>query len=166
MAARERRDFVAVAATRHRAPPSAARPRHVRKEEPANRIGADAEAGGRSFEKNLRSGTSDGRQEPVQTVFAGDEFETPFAVLEDELVMSLGDAQDFIDRFDPFPGDSLFTDYGRENLTERLSEPRDAGQQNVHSFLVSFREVQKEGAALRRDHTRNFEKPDEIFQIG
>src|SRR5579863_8056387 len=166
MAARERRDLVAVAAARHRTPTAAVRPRHVRKEEPATRIGADAEAGGRSFEKNLRSGTSDGRQEPIQAVFAGHKLQTPFAVFKHKFVMSLGNAQNFINGFDPFPGDSLFTDRSVENLTERLSEAPYAGQQSIGSCLVRFREVQKEGAALRRDHASNLKKPDEFFQIG
>ncbi len=92
MAARKGGNFVAIAATRHGAPPPPARPRHVGKEEAATRIGANAHARGGSLDKNLRRRTGDGRQQPIQTILPGHELQTPFGILKNEFVMSFRNA--------------------------------------------------------------------------
>jgi len=47
--------------------------------------------------------TGNGSQQPIQAAFARDEFHAPGAVFENQLVMSFGDPQDFVDGLEPIP---------------------------------------------------------------
>src|SRR5271170_392946 len=86
------RDFMAIAAKRHRAPAPASGPRVIVEKEPTGWVGTNANAGACSFRNELRSRAGDGGQEPVQTPFAGDELQPPFAALLEKFVVTFGDA--------------------------------------------------------------------------
>src|SRR5580704_5106721 len=109
--------FMAIAAKRHRAPAPAARARVIIEKEPARRVEADAKAGIWTFRNEFRGRARNGCEKPVQTAFAGDELQAPFTILLEELVVAFGDAQDFVDRFDPIPGKNFFAEQSPEDLT-------------------------------------------------
>jgi len=113
-------NFAAIAASGHGAPPAATRARGVVEEEAASRVGAEANGGSRSFDDNLRGGTGDGGEQPVETVFAGDVLDAPGLILLQEFVVALGDAEEGIHRFDPLAGDSFLSDHGREYAMQRF----------------------------------------------
>jgi len=116
MAARKRGDFMAIAAKRHRAPAPAARAGVIIEKESARGVGADAQTGTCAFGDEFRGRTGNGCEEPVQTAFPGDEFQAPFAVVLKEFVVALGDAQNFVDRFDPITRKSFFAEQCPEDL--------------------------------------------------
>ena len=118
MAAGKGSDFVAIAATGHGAPAAAARAGGIIEKEPAVRVAADAQAGTGTFCDELGCRTGDGGEEPVQATFAGDEFQAPFAVLLEDLVMAFGDAQDLIDRLDPIAQQGFFAEERAEGQVQ------------------------------------------------
>ena len=83
------------------------RARGIIEKEATGRIGANAKGRAGAFGDQLSGGTCDGRQEPIQTAFAGDKFQAPCAVLLQEFVVPFGDAQDFVDWFNPFTGNGF-----------------------------------------------------------
>jgi hypothetical protein len=95
--AREGRDLVAIAASGHRAPPSTVSAGGVVKEQAALGVGTRAKAGTGAFGDGVRSGTSNGCKKPVEAAFPRYELDSPFAMLLQELIVSLGDAEDVID---------------------------------------------------------------------
>jgi len=111
-------NFAAVAARGHGAPPAAMRARSVVEKEAALRVGAEANRGLGAFDDDLRGGTRDGGEQPVQAVIAGDILDAPGLVLLQEFVVAFGDAEDGVDPFNPFPGDALFSDHRGEHELE------------------------------------------------
>lgn len=92
--------FMAIAAAGHRAPYPAFCARGIVKKQTASWIGADAEPGIFTLGDNFGARTCDGRKEPIQAIFAGNEFQPPPAVLPKKFVVALGDTQHFVDGFD------------------------------------------------------------------
>ncbi len=166
MAAAKCRDLVAIAAESHRAPAAAARARHVGKEKTAGRIGTEAETSGRPFDQNLRGRPRDGGKQPLEAAFPGEEFQPPLSVIPNQFVVALGDAQDFVHRFNPFPGNLFLSNHGAENLAKCFLQARRAGEQVVGSFGVTLGKGEKLGASLWRDYARGFEESNETFPIG
>jgi hypothetical protein len=114
---------VTIAATGHRTPTPAAGARGIIEQEAAGWVGADAKTGARALRNDLRGGPGDGRQEPVQTAFTGYESEAPLAILFQEFVVTFGDAQDFVDRFDPFANQRFFLEQDAETFTKGSVKP-------------------------------------------
>jgi len=128
MAAGKCRDLVAIAATSHGAPAAATRARHVGEEEAATGISTEAEASSRPLDENLRGRPRDGSKQPLKAAFPGEEFQSPFAVIPNQFVVPLGDAQDFVHRFNPFPGNLCLSNQSSENLAKRFLQARCAGE--------------------------------------
>lgn len=141
-------DFVAIATTGHRTPAAAARARVVIEKETAIRVGADAQTGAGTFGDELRCGTGDGCEEPVQATFAGDEFQAPFAVLLEDLVVSFGDSQDFIDRLDPLAQQGFFAQERAEGLVQGSMQPLSLVEEGAGALRVVLREREELGAAF------------------
>src|SRR5579859_1620875 len=117
MPASETGYFVAVAANGHGAPASPARARMVAKEKGAIRIGADTQARSRSLHNDLRGGTRNGRQQPIQAAFASLEFHFPGVARKHQFVVSFRNAQNLVDRFNPFPRYALVPHHSSENFS-------------------------------------------------
>jgi hypothetical protein len=166
MAAGKCRDLVAIAAESHRAPAATPCARHVREEEAAAGISTEAEASGRPLDENLRGRPRNGGKQPLEAAFPGEEFQSPPPVIPNQFVVPLGDAQDFVHRFNPFPGNLFLSNHGAENLAKYFLQARCAGEQVVGSLWVTLGKGEKLGASLRRNYVRGFEEPDETFPVG
>lgn len=166
MAAGKCRDLVAIAAARHRAPAAATRARHVGEEEPAAGIGTEAETSSRPLDENLCSRPRDGGKQPFEAAFPGEEFQSPLSAIPNQFVVPLGDAQDFVHRFNPFPGNPFLSNHGAENLAKYFLQARCTGEQVVGSLWVTLGKGEKLGASLRRNYMRGFEEPNETFPVG
>jgi len=126
MAAEESGDFVAIAADGHGAPAAAVRTGVIVEEKAARRVGAAANRSARTFDEEFGGGAGEGGEEPVQTAFAGDELERPLAVVGDELIVTFGDAEDFVDGFGPGGGEGFTLREGSEDGAQRFAEPKNA----------------------------------------
>jgi hypothetical protein len=146
MAAGKGGDFVTIAAKRHGAPASAARARVIIEKEPTRRVGADAQVGTWAFRDEFGGRTRNGCEKPVQTAFAGDELETPFTVLLEEFVVAFGDAQDFVDRFDPIAGKSFFAEQCPKDLTESSVKPLGLAKEGSGTLRIILRKSEEFGA--------------------
>ena len=151
MAAEKRGDFVAVAADRHRAPAAAMRAGVVVEKKAAGKIGAAANRGAVTFDKEFRGGAGDGGKQPFETAFPGNEMKGPGAVVGDEFVVAFGDAKDFVDRFDPGGGESLSIDDRRENGAQGLPQAEDAQKHGVDGLRFRDGKRTKPGSAFLGD---------------
>ena len=148
MAAGKGSDFVAVAATGHGTPAAAARARGIIKKQPAVRVRANAQAGTGTFGDELCCRTGDGGEKPVQATFAGDEFQAPFAVLLEDLVVAFGDAQNLIDRLDPIAQQGFFAEECAEGQVQRRMEPLSFAEECAGASRVILREHQELSTAF------------------
>ena len=67
---------------------------------------------------DLRCGTPNGGKQPIETGLPRDEFDSPRASLVDEFIVSFGNPEYFVDRFDPFCGHHLLVYHGRERQSD------------------------------------------------
>ena len=128
--------LAAVAARGHGAPPAAMRAGSVVEEEAASQVGAEANGGSRSFDDNLRGGTGDGGEQPVQAVFAGDVLYAPGLILLHQFVVAFRDAEEGVHRFDPLASDSFLSDHGREYAMQRFPETVGLIQEGIRGLGV------------------------------
>jgi hypothetical protein len=166
MAAGKCRDLVAITAASHGAPPAATRPRQVGEEEAAVGVSTEAETSSRPLDENFRGRPRDGGKQPLEAAFPGKEFQSPLPVIPNQFVVPLGDAQDFVYRFDPFPGNLFLSNQGAENLAKYFLQACCAGEQVVSSLWVTLGKGEKLGASLRRNYVRGFEEPNETLPVG
>lgn len=166
MAAGKCRGLVAIAAESHRAPAAATRARHVGKEEAAAGISAQAETSGRPLDENLRGRPRDGGKQPLEAAFPGEEFQPPLSVIPNQFIVPLGDAQYFVHRFNPFPGNLFLSNHGAEDLAKCSLQARRAGEQVVGGLWIVLWKGEKLGASLGRNYARGFEETDEAFPVG
>ena len=101
MAAEKRGDLMAIAAGRHGTPATAVRARVIVEKETARGIRAAANRSSRTFDEKVRGRTGDGSEQPLEPALASNELNRPCALTEDKLIVPLGDAEEFIDRFHP-----------------------------------------------------------------
>ena len=94
----------------------------VVEEEFALGIGANSERRLWTLGDKLRRRTGNGSQQPIQAAFARDEFHTPRAVFEYQLVMSFRDSKDFVNGLDPFRGNLMLSVHGRKGLAKRTGQ--------------------------------------------
>jgi hypothetical protein len=80
--------------------------------------------------------------------------------------MPFGDAQDFVYRFKPFPGNLILSNHGAENLAKCFLQSRRAGEQVVGSLWVTLGKGEKLGTSLWRNYVRGFEEANETFPVG
>ncbi len=162
---------MAVAAEFHGAPAAAMGAGIVVEEEAAGGIGAAADGSVRTFDEELGAGAGDGSKEPVEAGFASNEFQGPGAVVEDELVVAFGDAEDFVDRFNPRGGIMLPLDYGRKNGPEGFAEAQDTQEDGIHGLRLGQEKGTKAGSAFLGnkagiDQERDEFVPGEVASCG
>ena len=71
-----------------------------------------------AFGDNLCTGAGHGREQPVQAALPRDELNLPATILGDKFVVTLGDAQNLVDRLNPLRGYFLLTKLGGECLAQ------------------------------------------------
>lgn len=165
MLASEGGNFAAVAARGHGTPTAAMRARSVVEKKAASRVGAEANRGLGAFDDDLCGGTRDGGEQPVQAVIASDILDAPGLRLLQQFVVAFGDAEDGIDRFNPFPGDALFSDHGREHALKRFSEPMGFIEKRFRRLGVTLGQDEEAGASLGGDNARCLEESDEFLPM-
>ena len=101
MAAEKRGDLMAIAAGRHGTPATAVRARVIVEKETARGIRAAANRSSRTFDEKVGGRAGDGSEQPLEPALASNELNRPCALTEDKLIVPLGDAEEFIDRFHP-----------------------------------------------------------------
>src|SRR5579859_782750 len=90
LAPRECGDFVAVAAKRHRTPTAAMRPRSVVKNQAARGICTQPNPRGLAFRNNLRRGSRNCGEQPVETALSCDVLDTPGLCRFNQFVVAFG----------------------------------------------------------------------------
>src|SRR5580693_2557769 len=130
--------LVAITADGHRAPAPLVCARLVAEEHAAGGIGADADFRGFALQQDFGSRTRDGGEQPVEAGFAGDKLESPASIGLSQFVVTLGDAQDIVDRRGPRGRNWLALDQGGENFAERIAQVDRAGQQAMGCSRISF----------------------------
>src|ERR1700730_4936775 len=113
-----------VAADSHRAPTSPARARFVAKEKTACRIGANAQSGLRAFHDNLRRGSRDSCQQPIETTFTGHEFHFPRGSIRYQFVVAFRNTQNLVDGLNPLARNSFSSDDRTESLPQCVAKSR------------------------------------------
>jgi len=57
-------------------------------------------------------------EQPVEATLSCHEFDFPGALASNKLIMSLGDAQDFVYRLDPFASNPMFSEHRHEHFAQ------------------------------------------------
>ncbi len=123
----------------------------VVEEESALGIGTNSERRLWTLGDKFRRRTGNGSQQPIQAAFARDEFHAPGAVFENQLVMSFGDPQDFVDGLDPFRSNLMLSLHGRQGLAKRGGQAPGFQEQSLCCRGIRLRQSEKLDSALRRD---------------
>jgi len=116
-------DFAPVAAHGHGAPPASARAGSIVEKQAASRIGAQAEPRTRALGNHFGRGTGHGGEQPLKATLPGDEFDFPITVARDKFVVPFRDAQDFVDRRDPFAHYAMPVEESFEGHAQSGSKP-------------------------------------------
>ena len=140
-----------IAADRHGAPAAPMRPGIIVEKEATGGIGAAADGGTGAFNDKFGSGTGNCGEQPLEPTFARDKMEGPGALTRNELVMPLGDAQDFVDRFDPGSGERLSVHQRGKDGSQRLPKAQGAKENGVHGMRFGPEEWPEAGGALIGD---------------
>ena len=81
----------------------------------------------------------------------------------DELIVTFGDAQDFVDGLDPGRRKGLVIDEGSENGAERLTKTEDAEENCVHSLRLRGEKGTETGGTILRDQASVGQEGDEFI---
>jgi hypothetical protein len=92
---------MAIATGRHGTPATAVRARVIVEKETARGIRAAANRSSRTFDKKVGGRTGDGGEQPLEPALASNELKGPCPLAEDQFIVPLGDAEEFVDRFHP-----------------------------------------------------------------
>jgi hypothetical protein len=133
----------------------------VVEEESALGIGANSERRLWTLGDKLRSRTGNGSQQPIQAAFARDKFHAPGAVFENQLVMSFGDPQDFVDGLDPFRCDLMLSMHGRQGLAKRGRQAPGFQEQSFCRGGIRLRQSEKLGSAFGGDDAGGLQKKNQ-----
>lgn len=162
VAAEEGSNLVAIAADGHQAPAAAMRAGIIVEEEAAGRVSAAANGRARAFDEEFGSGAGEGGEEPVQAAFAGNELERPGTIARDELVVTFGDAEDFVDGFGPGSREGFAVDKGSEDGAERFAEAKDAQENSIDGVRFRGNKRPETGRAMLGDQVCVEKKRDEF----
>jgi len=77
--------------------------------------------------------------------------------------VSFGDAENFVDRRDPFASHSLLSEHGGERLAQRDVEAPGLQEKSFRSLRVDLGKAQKLGAALGGDNVCHAQEADQPF---
>src|SRR6516165_10733772 len=84
---------------------------------------AQAQPGVRALGNRFGRGTGHGGKQPLKAALSGNEFDFPIAVAGDKFVVPFGDAQDVVDRLDPFARYPFPVEESFEGHAQRGSKP-------------------------------------------
>src|SRR5215469_5173182 len=146
--ARKRSDFMPVSAHRHRAPAPAVRTGGVVEKQPASGIGAQAQTRPRAFGNDFGGRARDGRKQPLRAAFACNELNFPVILYSHQLVVPFRDAENLVNRVDPFPQNFLLPQNRLECQAQASSKPLRLPQQQLSSLRVGAAERSEFPAAF------------------
>lgn len=154
---------MAIATDGHGAPAATMRAGIIVKEKLAGRVGAAPDGCGASFDDQFGGGARNRGEEPFEAALAGDVLQAPRILLEHELVVALGDAQDVVDRFNPSTGYTLPRYDRGEDGTQGFAETQDAQEQGVNRLRLRSEKRPQAGGAFLGDEAGVLEKDDELI---
>lgn len=137
--------------------------RAVAEKQTADGVSAKAHARLRTFDYDLRRRARDGGQQPIQATFASDEVQFPAGIRGDQFVVTLGNAQDSVDRLGPFESNFFVSDHGAKNFAERIAKGCGARKQGLCGVWIRAGEGQERGAPFARNDVRSLKETDEFF---
>jgi len=85
------------------------------------------------------------------------------AVLLEELVVALGNAKDFVDRFNPIAQKGFFMEERLEGTLKRGVEPLGLAEECLGASRVILRQSEELGAAIRGDDSSNQKKAEKFL---
>jgi len=135
-APRKRRDFVAIAATGHRAPPAAVRAGGIVEKQPALRVGTCAEAGVAALGDNVCARSRNRGKKPFEAAFPRDKLALPLPLLLHKLVVTLRNAKDLVDGFNGGMTRNLFANHRAKAFTEGSAKTVCSAEKRVGSGRV------------------------------
>jgi hypothetical protein len=150
--------FVTVATHRHRAPAPATGSGIVIEEEPARWVGTAADGSLGTLDQQFGGGTGQRGEEPVQAALSGDKLKGPGALMKNELIVTLGDAQHFIDRLDPGCGIGFFVYDASENGPKGFAKPEDSQEGGIHGLGFCKKKGSKTATAVFGNKSRIHKK--------
>ena len=153
---------MAIAADGHGAPAAAMRAGIIVEEEATGGVGTAADGCAWAFDEEFGSGASDGRQEPVQSTFTGDELERPIPFMEDQFIMAFGDAEDLVDWLDPGGREGLVIDDAAEDGAERFTKAKNAEEDGVHRLRLTGYQGTQAGGTIFGDKAGIDEESDKL----
>lgn len=126
-------------------------------------IGTKPETRAGPFAYNLGPRARYCGKQPVQAAFAGDELDFPVAILADQFVVPFRDTQDFVYWLDPFSGHALFSEHGREGLSQPNLEAASFPEKRFGSLRVNLGKAEQLGTSFGRDDAGRVQKMYETF---
>ncbi|MGB7731024.1 MAG: hypothetical protein WBL50_23560 [Candidatus Acidiferrum sp.] len=89
----------------------------------------------------------------------------------DKFIVALGDAEDFVDGFNPRGGERITIQDRRENGAERFAEPQDAEEDSIDSLRFGGKKWPEPGGPIIRNESRIHKKgnkfvPREVMGCG
>ena len=162
LAPEKRSHFVAIAASRHRAPAAAVRARVVVEKEAARGIRAAANRSRRTFNQEFGSRTGDGGKQPLEAALPSNEFERPGTFAEDKFIVSFRDAQDFVHGLGPGSWEGLAVHNASEDSPERLAKAKGTKEYGVDGAWFRREEREEARGAVLRDEVGVYEESDKV----
>ncbi len=120
-------------------------------EQPATSVGATADGSTGALDQEFGGRTGEGGEKPVQTAFPCHKLKRPGTFLGYKLVVTLGYAENFIDRLYPRAWKGLIVDDGGENGPQRLAKSQDTEQGCVDGVGLRQKQGPKTGGAILGD---------------
>jgi len=162
VAAQEGSYLAAVAAHGHGTPAAPMRTRVIVKKEATGGIGAAADGNIGAFDEQLRRGTGNRGEEPVQAVFASQEFQAPGIGVQHQFVVAFGNSEKIIDRLDPDFGEGFVVHHGGKDGAKGFPQPKHLQEHGIYGTGFSPGEEPQSVGSLFRDNTGGHEKRDEF----
>jgi hypothetical protein len=161
-ATKESGDLVAVAADGHGTPAAAMRAGIIVKEKAAGGVSATADGSAGAFDQEFSSRASESGQEPVEAALTGDKLEGPDAFMGDELIVTFGDAKDFVNGLDPGSGEGFTLRERSKDGAERLAKTKNAEQDGVNGLRFGSEQGAETRGTIFRDQARINQERDEL----
>lgn len=155
-------DFAPVAADGHRAPAAPVRRRGIVEEKAAPRVGAQTQPRLRSFGNRFGRRTRHRGEQPLESTLPGHEFDFPLSLARQKFFMPFGDAQDFVDRLDPFPDDPLPVEERIEGQAQSGAKPLGFAEKRLSRLRITAAQGQQFPAALGGDDLGALEESNQL----
>ena len=156
-------DFVAIATSGHGAPAPEVGARGIVEKKTASGVGADSQGNPRAFRNDFGGRTRDCGEKPVQTSFAGDEFQAPRITMLEQFIMAFGDAQDVVQGFHPVPVNRIFSEQRNQDSPQGGMELLSFGEERARAARVVLRKCEQLGTSFRGNNTCKQKKTKQFF---